>query len=397
MKKAVVIVLAAGILSAAAYSLYASGLNSEIKAEGLMTAKTSEQDVNLDDQNDSDGENKAMNSAPDASPEDSDEDTGTRLNGLEPSEKTSVETWLQGDFATDNYGNTYDYVLACNNGYGEYNEVKYDLEGKYAELTGTFYITKASVKSAGNFESGKPEIRIYGDEKLLYTKKGCTSKDKPEDFVVDLSGVKSLMIVFDGAYFNEGFGFKRPLIVIGKPTLWEKPRNGASGNNTPGGTSDKGDQGKQGVRTRLTDLDPFGKTSVETWLPESFTTDNYGNSYDYVLACNNGYGSYNEVEYYLGGKYTELTGTFYITKASLNSVGNFESDKPEIRIYGDDNLLHTKQGCTSKDKPEEFLVDLTGVEFLKIVFDGACFIEGSGFERPLIVIGEPVLWEKIVP
>ena len=49
MKKAVVIVLAAGILSAAAYSLYASGLNSEIKAEGLMTAKTSEQDVNLDD------------------------------------------------------------------------------------------------------------------------------------------------------------------------------------------------------------------------------------------------------------------------------------------------------------------------------------------------------------
>ena len=116
-----------------------------------------------------------------------------------------------------------------------------------------------------------------------------------------------------------------------------------------------------------------------------------------MLACNNGYGSYNEVEYYLGGKYTELTGTFYITKASLNSVGNFESDKPEIRIYGDDNLLHTKQGCTSKDKPEEFLVDLTGVEFLKIVFDGACFIEGSGFERPLIVIGEPVLWEKIVP
>lgn len=148
-----------------------------------------------------------------------------------------------------------------------------------------------------------------------------------------------------------------------------------------------------GSRTRLKELQPFDKTRVETWLPADLLTDNYGNTYNYVLASNNGYGDYDEVEYYLGEKYTAITGMFYITRGSVDAVGSFESQKPEIRIYGDDVLLHTKKGCSYKDKPEEFRVDLTGVEFLKVVFDGAYYNEGFGFKRPLIVIGEPVLWE----
>lgn len=310
----------------------------------------------------------------------------TRLIDLKPFGETGVQTSLPSQ--TDNYGNTYTTVLSCNDGYGEYNEVEYNLSGNYGSFTGTFYITKASVDSVGSFESQKPEIRIYGDDVLLYTKKGCSYKDKPEEFLINTENVDFLKIVFDGAFFNEGFGWKRPLIVIGDPTLWEKP-----GQETSAGK----DIGKQGIRTRLTDLKPFANTNVETWMEASWATDNYGNSYNYLLSCNNGYGDYNEVEYYLEEKYTELTGTFYITKASVESAGNFQSDLPEIRIYGDDELLYTKKGCTSKDKPEEFQIDLTGVEFLKVVFDGAFYNEGFGFKRPLIVIGEPILWENTVP
>lgn len=314
-----------------------------------------------------------------------DPEAGTSLSDLKPFGETRVETYLPQDYQTDNYGNSYSSVLSCNNGYGEYDEVEYNLGGNFGSFTGTFYITKASVDDVGSFESQKPEIRIYGDDVLLYTQKGCSYKDRPEEFLVNTEGVEFLKVVFDGAFYNEGFGWKRPLIVIGDPTLWETPGAETS--------AEQGNIGQPGVRTRLKELKPFGKTRVETSLSSEFSTDNYGNSYNYVLACNNGYGDYDEVEYYLGEKYKELTGTFYITKASVDDVGNFESNQPEIRIYGDDKLLYTKNGCTSKDTPEEFRVDLNGVEFLKVVFDGAYYNEGFGWKRPLIVMGEPVLWE----
>lgn len=307
----------------------------------------------------------------------------TCLTDLKPFGNTSVETYLPSQI--DNYGNSYTKILSCNNGYGEYNEVEYSLGGNYGSFTGIFFVTKASVDHVGNFSSLKPEIRIYGDNVLLYTKKGCNYKDEPEKFLVNIKNVNFLKIVFDGAFYYEAWGWERPLLVIGEPTLWEN-----TGKETPPLY-----KGKQGIRTRIIELEPYGNTNVKTSQPVQYTTDNYGNSYNYVLSCNGFYASCDEVEYYLGEKYTELTGTFYVTQASVENVGDFESDLPEIRIYGDEELLYTKKGCTSKDAPEEFTVDLRGVEFLKVVFDGTYYNETWGWKRPLLVIGEPVLWEAV--
>lgn len=307
----------------------------------------------------------------------------TCLTDLKPFGNTSVETYLPSQI--DNYGNSYTKILSCNNGYGEYNEVEYSLGGNYGSFTGIFFVTKASVDHVGNFSSSKPEIRIYGDNVLLYTKKGCNYKDEPEKFLVNIKNVNFLKIVFDGACYYESWGWERPLLVIGEPTLWEN-----TGKETPPLY-----KGKQSIRTRIIELEPYGNTNVKTSQPVQYTTDNYGNSYNYVLSCDGSYASCDEVEYYLGEKYTELTGTFYVTQASVENVGDFESDLPEIRIYGDEELLYTKKGCTSKDAPEEFTVDLRGVEFLKVVFDGTYYNETWGWKRPLLVIGEPVLWEAV--
>lgn len=307
----------------------------------------------------------------------------TCLTDLKPFGNTSVETHLPSQI--DNYGNSYTKILSCNNGYGEYNEVEYSLGGNYGSFTGTIFVTKDSVESVGSFDSFKPEIRIYGDNVLLYTKKGCNYKDKPLEFLVNIKNVNYLKIVFDGAYYSEDWGWMRPLLVIGEPTLWENV-----GEETPSPY-----KGKQGIRTRLKELKPFGDTKVTTEQPVQYTTDNYGNSYNYVLSCNGSYATCDEVEYYLGEKYTELTGTFYVTQGSVENEGDFEFDLPEIRFYGDEKLLYTKTGCTSKDAPEEFTIDLSGVEFLKVVFDGTYYSEPPGWMRPLLVIGEPVLWEAV--
>ena len=96
--------------------------------------------------------------------------------------------------------------------------------------------------------------------------------------------------------------------------------------------------------------------------------DNFGKKHENALgtgdsASNDGSDS-NSAVYRLNGKYTELTGTFYVrwTDRELATDGN-------LYIYGDGQLLYSYEDMKAGVAPVEFSADLTGVDMLKIEID----------------------------
>ena len=125
---------------------------------------------------------------------------------------------------------------------------------------------------------------------------------------------------------------------------------------------------------------------------ESFTVDNsgtdwyddnYGNVYINTFfhrGVNTGY-----VEYFLDGKYSELAGTICVYSQALNNGYGQTWDTATIRIYGDGQLLYSKcGGFDPKFKPMEILLDISGVEFLRIEMENNVYYD-TGLDKQVIM------------
>ena len=159
------------------------------------------------------------------------------------------------------------------------------------------------------------------------------------------------------------------------------------------GTGLSSETKQKGVSILLHELEPFSCNLIATYIDSRYWTDNYGNTYKRTLSDEGSNSDRDQIEYLLDGKYTTLSGTLYVPRSALEDMGNFESDIPRFSVYGDDVMLFSHTGCAYKDEPIKIAVDIQGVRFLKIVFDGAFYSAIGWGNRPILVLGDPVLWK----
>lgn len=138
----------------------------------------------------------------------------------------------------------------------------------------------------------------------------------------------------------------------------------------------------------LTDLTNFSRDGM---IGSSFfdDTDNYGTVYASCVSCN---GSQKpDAEFFIDGQYAKLSGTLYITDHAKEQVSSGWLSKATFSVYGDDVLLYTFSGFDLKDKPFEFSVDISGVEFLKIEFANANYSDYNAMWHSMIAMGNATL------
>lgn len=95
------------------------------------------------------------------------------------------------EYAIANNGQKYYNLISFeHDDFDEYGYIQYDLEGKYNTLSGTALIT---LKRAYNSDFNG-YFQVYGDGKLIYTSKTMRVGVKPQNFTVDVTGIKKLEI-----------------------------------------------------------------------------------------------------------------------------------------------------------------------------------------------------------
>lgn len=108
---------------------------------------------------------------------------------------TQTGTWKGWNSPKDNLGNIYNKGLT---GTGTRD---YILNGKYSRITGK-YILLYGYRASSNAEGS---LKIYGDDKLLYSYNEMKPGVKPVEFDLDLRGVLTLRIEMDNyCYSNVG-------------------------------------------------------------------------------------------------------------------------------------------------------------------------------------------------
>jgi len=102
---------------------------------------------------------------------------------------TQNTPWHVEEFPKDNLGNTYTEGLTNYHGYTSGGKREYVLDGKYRRMKGKFILNYSDRSSSGEYF-----LKIYGDEKLLYSFSEMTAGVRPAEFDVDLTGVLQLRI-----------------------------------------------------------------------------------------------------------------------------------------------------------------------------------------------------------
>lgn len=122
----------------------------------------------------------------------------------------------------------------------------------------------------------------------------------------------------------------------------------------------------------ITDLEEFYiDGDVHKWA--GIDKDNTGTSYPSGLLINESGGSMfsdpksSSVEYLLDGKYDRMTGKVVLHYDCKDSA-NPSVAAGKVKIYGDDELLYSSDVIASGVLPQDFDLDITGVNELKIEF-----------------------------
>jgi len=105
-----------------------------------------------------------------------------------------VYNWYRPeDYMTDSFGNKYGSVLSSR--YGGVSNIEYYVGNlDVGKLNFTTYLTKYGAKYCQSSSYGKMFVKVYGDDKLLYTFNNYTHTMEPTDISVDIKGVKILKI-----------------------------------------------------------------------------------------------------------------------------------------------------------------------------------------------------------
>ncbi|MDO4620874.1 MAG: NPCBM/NEW2 domain-containing protein [Lachnospiraceae bacterium] len=272
--------------------------------------------------------------------------------------RTSLEN-MPG-LTKSNYGTEYDpAAVITNRSYSMYSGVgkqTYLLDGDFTRLTGTIYVPEES----RGVENKSGIVQIYGDDILLYEMLGMSGKDKAVDFDINIYSAERLTVrIYGGWYRGDGTG----LIPMNCVTNLELRKDGDDSMTWEEFSKDQPiylSNLEYWSKDRLFDTYTFNNELIE---------DNFGNVYsaDRVFNAETG-GDEATIEYFLDGKYTELSGTMYVPKTNrgVDSI----AFNAHFAVYGDGELLYTSDGLTGKERPLDFTVDITGVEFLEIRLAG---------------------------
>ena len=139
----------------------------------------------------------------------------------------------------------------------------------------------------------------------------------------------------------------------------------------------------------LTSLDYFSRNGNVQTNSSFDSKDNYDTVYPYCIISPESEEAF--IEYNIDEKYTNLSGSLYVTKRARSINPEYYTwDIATFSIYGDDSLLYTHTGFTTKDEPIPIDVNITGVKFLKIYFKEA-FYWDEGLKKSLIGFGNPMI------
>jgi hypothetical protein len=130
-----------------------------------------------------------------------------------------VGSWIKADLAIiDNTNTTYPRGLIFYKGDSKSynsNAITYNINKEYVKMTGVITIAKgitSSIKDTGN-------IKIYGDDKIIYNSDTIKSTNAKIDLTLDISNVTTLKIVYIIDYKGTNSTELKPFIILGNPIL----------------------------------------------------------------------------------------------------------------------------------------------------------------------------------
>lgn len=245
--------------------------------------------------------------------------------------------------AVDNIGTRY------SNGIGgsatnEQSWQEYKLDGEYTELRGRA-ILNYEFRTQSN---DNVYLWIYGDDEQLYKSAQIKGGVLPQDFTVDITGVETLRIVIDGAN----------MVRLVDCALYKD-------SSVPTVSTAKAVEDNKQTQVRLYDLDWFNSSKAGgVYVYEPNAQDRSGNKYSGAF-IGPIFGDGNWQDYYIDGKYSEISGIIARTGAD-KSGSIFDFSPAQMKIYGDGVLLY-ETNFYDKSEAISFNVDITGIKVLRIL------------------------------
>jgi len=135
------------------------------------------------------------------------------FDNLEPYAGT-YEYQIGGE-RTDTMGNTYAYTFRGCSGIKSGHYLLYDISGRYKYFNATVAVEK---QSGGIGEEYVGHIRVYGDDRLLWSDDNIRGTTKPYEIQVDVENVVDLRIELNGDVPFTGPGV---IVLLDNPTLSE--------------------------------------------------------------------------------------------------------------------------------------------------------------------------------
>jgi len=131
------------------------------------------------------------------------------LEEIDPYYKAGKDHIREENGFEDISGNVYAYALISKtDDYGFEREWIYDIGGKYT----IFAVDIVVEKNPGSHATG--DVRIYGDNKLLFSHENIESKTKSYPIEVDVTGVTDLKIMIFGNQSSwTGYGLGNPRLI----------------------------------------------------------------------------------------------------------------------------------------------------------------------------------------
>ena len=261
-------------------------------------------------------------------------------------------TWMEYDTRSNRYADA--VYGSMNISDGTAYEV-YDIGGKYHFFTATVAVMH------NNYDIGEQYsgiIRIYGDNKLLWSDENITVYTKPYEIQVDIHNVQDLKIEMYGQG-NKGVNGLKPM--LGNPLLLQEDLDFFK--EAPEKPSEE-------AYARAVNLETcYAYAHGRTAPGEEYSVkDVRGNEYVFALR---GYMSPKDGSAYqiydIGGNYQFLTATI----APMYSKNGIAEDIAGIiRIYGNGRLLWSDEEITSMTRPYDIVIYIGNVTDLKIEMYG---------------------------
>ncbi len=242
----------------------------------------------------------------------------------------------------DNFGTVYGNGLGGTSGYETFQE--YRLDGTYSEMRGRV-VLNYDCRTQTNDDI---YLWLYGDDELIFQSQEIKAGCEPQDFTVDLTGVKTLKVVIQG----------KNMLRLVDCGLYKDA-------NTPTISTASQAAASSQSRIYLTDLDWFNASSENGgFYYYNSVKDNFGTVYGNGLSGRSSYESFQE--YRLDGAYSEMQGRVVLNYDCRTQT----NDDIYLWLYGDDELIFQSQEIKAGCEPQDFTVDLTGVKTLKVVIQG---------------------------